>query len=167
MRSHALGITTNLDSYVYAFSRDELIQKVKRLIDAFNDALEDTYAELSTLEDATEHNDLASIKWTGRLKQSLKKAVRTGELLEFDESRIREVLYRPFLKKWLYEDYRILSAGRAVSEMFPASDVPPPRIIISTPSDTTIFCTLASNRIGDLKSAGIAAACRYIPWRSR
>ena len=37
---HALGIATNCDVYVYSFSRDELAARVRRLIDAYNDALE-------------------------------------------------------------------------------------------------------------------------------
>ena len=41
----------------------------------------------------------------------------------FDESRIREVLYRPFTRIWLYEDHRILSQAKATSGLFPRLDV--------------------------------------------
>ena len=119
MSNHALGIATALDIYVYAYSRAELVEQASLLVDTFNEALIDIESGFKTFDEATANNDLGNIKWTGRLKQSLKTAVRAGELLEFDESCIREVLYRPFVKKWLYEDYRILSAGKTVSAMFP------------------------------------------------
>ena len=65
-------------------------------------------------DEATINNNLSTIKWTDTLKQSL----RRGHGIEFDESRIREVLYRPFTKLWLYEDDRILSSVKTVSRMF-------------------------------------------------
>ena len=49
---------------------------------------------------------------------TLKQSLRRGHRIEFDESRIREVLYRPFTKLWLYEDDRILSSVKTVSRMF-------------------------------------------------
>lgn len=49
--------------------------------------------------------------WTETLKQSLKN----NERITFDEDRIREVLYRPFTKLWLYEDHRILPRAETVA----------------------------------------------------
>ncbi len=151
LQSHALGVATNLDSYVYSFSRDDLVDKVQRLIDAFNNALNEIDLELSTLEEATINNNLADIKWTGRLKSSLKKSGQTGEVLEFDESCIREVLYRPFIKKWLYEDHRILSAGQAVSNMFSHREEQESMVIKQPNSSRGGYSTpLASDTISDL-----------------
>ena len=113
---HASGVKTNCDTYVYSFSKDELAAKVKDLIDAYNDAHVLHHDLGMSLEECTANTDLGIIKWTDTLKQSLKK----GEVIEFDESRIREVLYRPFTKLWLYEDDRILSSVKTVSAMFPA-----------------------------------------------
>jgi len=111
---HALGIATNCDVYVYSFSRDELARRMRLLIDAYNEALERVEAGCD-IDECTANDDLARIKWTGTLKQSL----RRREEIVFDEGRIREVLYRPFTKVWLYEDHRILSQARATSELFP------------------------------------------------
>ncbi|MDE0133242.1 MAG: DEAD/DEAH box helicase family protein [Acidimicrobiaceae bacterium] len=110
---HALGIATNCDVYVYSFSRDELARRMRPLIDAYNDALELVEAGCD-IDECTENDDLARIKWTGTLKQSL----RRREEIVFDEGRIREVLYRPFTKLWLYEDARILSSVKSIANMF-------------------------------------------------
>ncbi|WP_419926300.1 type ISP restriction/modification enzyme [Candidatus Poriferisocius sp.] len=111
---HGLGLATNLDVYVYSFSREALEERVQNLIDAYNDAAEYLAADF-TVDECTQNENLSLIKWTGTLRQSLKK----NENMVFDESRIREVLYRPFTKLWLYEDHRILSSVKTVSAMFP------------------------------------------------
>ncbi len=112
---HASGVKTNCDAYVYSFSRDDLINKMKCMIDAYEDARELHHDLNLPFEECTANTDLTAIKWTETLKQSLKK----GDVITFDETRIREVLYRPFTKLWLYEDHRILSRGKPVSAMFP------------------------------------------------
>ncbi|MYA83812.1 MAG: hypothetical protein F4Y15_14095 [Acidimicrobiales bacterium] len=110
---HASGIKSNCDVYVYSFSRDELARRMRLLIDAYSDVLELVEAGCD-VDECTANDDLAHIKWTGTLKQSL----RRREELVFDEGRIREVLYRPFTKLWLYEDARILSSVKSIANMF-------------------------------------------------
>ena len=123
---HALGAKTNCDAYVYSFSYDDLASRISDLIDAYDSALarvqsapaKSRQAIIDQITENTQHS-LRAIKWTHTLKQSLK----SGEEIEFDKSRIREVLYRPFTKLWLYEDHRILSQAKATSDLFPQPDV--------------------------------------------
>ena len=112
----ALGVATNCDTYVYSFSRDRLIDKVTALIDEYEYARYQVKLGIHTVEEATKNTNLDTIKWTGTMKQSL----RRDKKITFDESRIREVLYRPFTKLWLYEDERILSSVKTISKMFPS-----------------------------------------------
>ncbi len=114
----ALGLTTNCDVYVYSFSRGALISKVTAFIDEYEDARFFVGERLARVEEATRNTNLGVIKWTNTLKQSLK----ADKEIVFDESRIREVLYRPFTKLWLYEDDRILGSVKTVSKMFPRGD---------------------------------------------
>lgn len=116
--SHARGVGTSCDVYVYSFSRDALEEKILNLIDAYNEALDDVECDLLTVESATQNSQLEAIKWTDTLKTSLKQ----GKKIEFEPHRIREVLYRPFTKLWLYEDDRILSSVSTVSKMFPRDE---------------------------------------------
>ena len=113
--NHASGVKTNCDTYVYSFSREMLIQKVKRLIDVYDQSLDlvEIYGE--DIGKVTANTRLDAIKWTDTLKGSLRK----GRRIVFDEGRIRQVLYRPFTKLWLYEDDLILSSVKTVSAMFP------------------------------------------------
>ena len=117
---HARGVGTSCDVYVYSFDRQKLIEKVQRLIDAYEDTQEwyEDYPRKDVFDKATANDRLDEIKWTTTLKTSLKQR----KDIIFDESRIREVLYRPFTKLWLYEDDRILSAVKTVSAMFPRDE---------------------------------------------
>ena len=74
--------------------RYDLINKMKLLIDAYEDARELHHELGLSLDECTANTDLGIIKWTEKLKQSLKKS----EAVTFDETRIRELLYRHFTK---------------------------------------------------------------------
>ena len=116
--NHARGVGTSCDVYVYSFSRDALEEKIQNLIYAYNEALDDVECDLLSVESATQNTQLEAIKWTDTLKTSLKQKKK----IEFEPQRIREVLYRPFTKLWLYEDDRILSSVSTVSKMFPRDE---------------------------------------------
>ncbi|WP_419839457.1 type ISP restriction/modification enzyme [Candidatus Poriferisodalis sp.] len=163
MGDHALGIATNCDTYVYSFSREELAQRLRLLIDAYSDALELVEAGCS-VDECTTNDDLARIKWTGTLKQTL----RRREPIVFEEDRIREVLYRPFTKLWLYEDPRILSSVKSISAMFRDEHRERERererergISVSSPSSRTRFSTLAVRQRIDLNC--LDGGARFAP----
>ena len=119
--NHCLGITTNMDTYVVSFSKDDLRTKVENLISTFNDCA-DKYAS-SQFRDAifneiVNSGDAAKIKWTDKLKATLKQR----KTLQYDESKIREMQYRPFTKCFLYEDWEVLSGGKSAAAMFPKTE---------------------------------------------
>ena len=121
---HFRGIATSLDSYVYSFSKDELRRKIIRMISYFNECAQDyrlsKYSD-SRFDEIVNNANHELIKWTDTLKNSLKKK----KLLVYDESKIREILYRPFTKCFLYEDWDILSSGKSASKLFdrPSSEM--------------------------------------------
>ena len=182
---NARGVASGCDAYVYSFSRNDLEERARRLIDAYNDAAEYLAAGFS-LEECTENNDLSRIKWHNTLKQSLK----SQEEVVFDESRIREVLYRPFTKLWLYEDPRILREVRTISALFPLEPASQPasasplrttgpssRLSPATPSRTSAQTEPTSQpepspggdpdgravEYGDLRGAGLPDSARPAP----
>ncbi|MDE0268082.1 MAG: DEAD/DEAH box helicase family protein, partial [Acidimicrobiaceae bacterium] len=116
---HARGVATGCDAYVYSFSYEDLVERVNELIDAYEYARR-RVAHGTNLEEATKNTSLSTIKWHISLKQSLKQKSK----IVFDESRIREVLYRPFTKLWLYEDDRILREVRTISKMWSVIKTP-------------------------------------------
>ena len=109
------GIATALDAYAYSWSKEECARKARVLIDTYNKALDSWQEGRQTFEELTSTQNINSIKWTDTLKNALRREIK----LTFDNANIREVLYRPFVKLWLYEDWRILSAGKKAATLFP------------------------------------------------
>ena len=166
---HALGIATNLDTYAYAFSRDDLITKIERLIAAYETARSTIAAAVdrdAAVAQIVVDSELSQIKWTGKLKDSLKR----GDEIVFDPARIREVMYRPFTKLWLYEDDRILSSVKTVSALFPQKQNVSTtggggQIFVTSPNNRTIFGTLAATVLPDLSALGANQPSRSVPRR--
>ena len=175
--SHAYGVKTGLDAYVYSFSYETLVDRVSRLINAYEDARERVASGVS-VEDATANSNLEAIKWHIGLKQSLKQNVK----IEFSESRIQEINYRPFVKLWLYVDDRILREVRTVVNLWRASQsisehlrasqsisehLRASQICVTAPNSRAVFGTLATNCPVDLCATGTNQPTRAISrWRS-
>ena len=167
---HARGLATSCDAYVYSFSRTDLASRVSRLIDAYDSALAQVQMaepkfRKATIERVTQNTkqSLRTIKWTHTLKRSLKN----NEEIMFDATRIREVLYRPFTKLWLYEDHRILSQAAATSDLFPRPDAAGKgggeAICVASASNRSVFGTIAADCLADLCAVGTNQPARVIP----
>ena len=123
VESHVGGILTALDTYMYAFSKDALEEKAQRFIEEFNHCVEEfvssEYSE-RVFEQVTGSNAIDRIKWSAKLKSSLRKGIK----LHFDSANIHEVLYRPFVKCFLYIDWNILAGGKsAVTQFLKESEI--------------------------------------------
>lgn len=97
--NNALGVNTNRDMWIYAFSKSEVIQKSRKLIGNYNNEV-DSVSKYS-LEDKEQYltSDESIVKWTSELKKQAVKGIKHNY-----QSQEVEILYRPFTKKWLYYD---------------------------------------------------------------
>jgi len=170
VNASTLGLTTNCDTYVYSFSREELLKRVDRLIDAFNDTLQEAWQYMQnnpsiTLKQAvdkfTVSKNLSEIKWTDKIKSTLKKLLKAAQNsevppsgLSVDPNCCRHVLYRPFTKLWLYEDDMILSSSKTVSAMFPRYENVEGIMVDSGSTIGRNDTALASGTIPDLHITG-------------
>ena len=96
-KTYSLGVSTNRDRVVYDFDSKALSQRVSKFCDDYNAEI-DRFTRKGKNLNLDDFLDYSKIKWSRNLKRSL----RHSESLEFDESRIRLGLYRPFVKKYLY-----------------------------------------------------------------
>ncbi|MEY3219947.1 MAG: hypothetical protein RIT27_1304 [Pseudomonadota bacterium] len=83
---YSLGVNTSRDEWVYGFSKQEVENKIKYLIEHY---------EAKRLNPET---DDGGIKWTRAVKNDLSKNV----CYKFEENLIIDSLYRPFTKRQLY-----------------------------------------------------------------
>ena len=123
---------------------------MNNLINHYNRDLDDYVSNEKTIEEIKSQADSRFIKWTSTLINSLKQQKR----LVFDELRIRQVLYRPFVKLWLYEDARILSNCRTISSMFPKDSDQEAVSITGGSNNGATDSVLATKTIPDLASIG-------------
>ena len=96
-KNYSLGVSTNRDAVVYAFDRASLAASVERFCDHYSAEL-DRYRRKGKGRNLDDFLDYSKIKWSRNLKRSL----RNGERVEYEESNVRASLYRPFAGKWLY-----------------------------------------------------------------
>ena len=91
----SLGVVTNRDDWVYDFNLRNLENKVNYLIDFYNsEAKRLKNFEKSKIKDNLDYK----IKWTRAVKNDLSK----GKEYAFNNDRIIESFYRPFVKNKLY-----------------------------------------------------------------
>ena len=90
------------DAWVYNFNRNGLMQNMRLTIDTYNvevDRWKRRGDQSESLDDFVLSDD-KKIKWSSALKQKLK----SGQIAEFADTKIRQSLYRPFTKSNLFFD---------------------------------------------------------------
>ncbi|MCY3918081.1 MAG: helicase [Chloroflexi bacterium] len=93
------AVLTSRDMYVYAYSYDQLSKRTKQLVRDYNAQVAE-FQQNVTKPDVDEFVDVKRIKWSATLKQQLKR----GYVAAYFSDRLRNSLYRPFTKKYLYYD---------------------------------------------------------------
>ncbi len=148
-KMYSLGIGTNRDEWVYDFGRENLVKKVKRLIQNYNTEVrraEEHQREEGPIEDVDSfvNNDKHFVKWTDRLKESMLRGVR----LHFDSKKICESIYRPFANEFVYFDDLLVHRRYQQHRFFPTEFAQQENIAICVAvSSERPFCCLAVNRI--------------------
>ncbi len=86
-----LGVSTNRDATVYNFDSEVLAKRVDLFSDEYN-AEVTRYGQKGRPKNLDDFLRYDSIKWSDTLKRGL----RSGNILTFNASKIRTGLYRPF-----------------------------------------------------------------------
>ncbi len=95
------GVKTNRDMWAYNFNRHALADNMRRTIDAYNEHVYRRQRAAGKIDaDSFVVYDEKRISWSRDLKLDLQR----GHLAEFDEKKIRQSLYRPFVKQHLFFD---------------------------------------------------------------
>lgn len=91
----SLGVVTARDEWVYDFNSKHIEDKVKYLIDVYNEDLKKLKGKT---KDEIRSQINYSIKWTRAVKNDL----ANGKEYTFDKNAIIDSMYRPFVKQKLY-----------------------------------------------------------------
>ncbi len=128
------GVKTQRDEWVYDFSKESLIKKVKYLIDAYMEKL---------LQGTTREFD---IKWDSETTQYLSRNISKI----FEKSQITISLYRPYIKQYFYFDRHFNGRTYQMYNIFPNNLTDNQMIGFMGQSTDKPFSVIASSLVTDL-----------------
>ena len=150
-KTYCAGVQTNRDPWCQNSSETSLLANIKRMITTYN-------SDLKRLEEATQKNneicvddvittDDLKISWTRGLKSHLSR----NRVLSFDPNAAREILYRPFFKRWIYFDRKLNEYVNQFPNLIPRSHNENRVIVITGKSDKG-FSALISDSLVDVQT---------------
>ena len=119
-KTYSCGVGTNRDAWVYNFNRNGLMQNMRLTIDTYNvevDRWKRRGDQAESLDDFVLSDD-KKIKWSSALKRTLK----SGQIAEFADTKIRQSLYRPFTKSNLFFDRVMNHSVHIFPSIFPTPE---------------------------------------------
>ena len=119
-KTYSCGVGTNRDAWVYNFNRNGLAQNVRLTIDTYNAEVDRWKRQGNQGENLDDFvlSDDAKIKWSSVLKRTLK----SGQIAEFADTKIRQSLYRPFTKLNLFFDRVMNHSVHLFPSIFPTPE---------------------------------------------
>jgi predicted helicase len=147
----SLGVATNRDAWAYNFRTEDLALNIKRTIDFHNEHVEKWQCSNGKVAiDDFVANDDTRISWTDVLKHRITQ----GQRLEFENIVIRQALYRPFTKCYLYFDPYLNQRRYQMPRIFPtlSSQLENRVICVTGIGSRKPFHCLMTNMIPDLHS---------------
>jgi predicted helicase len=146
--TYSLGVVTARDTHVYNFSTRKLTEQVKVFVDIYNIAALKLGADDELTPESLIVTTDPRIKWSRQVKGYLKKHKRSQK---FQSSYVRQGLYRPFTKKYLYFDDFWIEERYLQPQLFPTSAAEKENRAICVPNvgSTKPFHVLMINVICD------------------
>jgi len=158
-KTYWLGVATGCDEWAFDFNQVNLIKKVRKFVENYNGEVFRWTQHSSTRSeiDAFANNTPTFIKWTDRLKDG----VYRKQLMHFEMSNVRNSLYRPFCKKFLFFDHLLNQRRYQQHTIFPtiSSQVENAVICFSVIGSIKPFSVLISRWIPDLNLYADPAQC--------
>ena len=148
-KTYSSGIVTSRDSHVYSYNPTQLCDRASTFIEIYNRTV-DTLKRRGTGTDAASLIETTDprIKWSRQIKASLMKL----QYSHYSRTHIRNSMYRPFTRKYLYFD-DFWNEERYKQHLFfptPASEAENIIIAVASPgADHQTF--FATNIISDTK----------------
>ncbi len=150
------GVKSNNDAYVYSFDEDVLRQRARQMVEDYNAAV-DRWKRKGAPKNIEGFItvDEKRLKWIRNTKRNLLR----GKYVEFDESKIREALYRPFCKQAYFFERIFNEDIYRLPSYFPTSENGNVAICLAGMGNRMPFGCLVTNLIPSLDLAFEKAQC--------
>jgi predicted helicase len=158
---YSSGVKTNRDAWCYNFSCDAVTTNMGRMIDFYNQQVEQYQAikgKKPTVEKFID-TDPKKISWSAEVKNDLtrnKKGV-------FNLNHVVKSTYRPFCKQFLYMDKQFNNRLYQMPKIFPKENLENFAICVTGVGVVKDFSAFISNVIPDLCIQGAATAGQCFP----
>ena len=151
---YSLGVATNRDILAYSFDLKLLQERVHTFIEIYNTAVDRKrrHTPKTPVESFIDTTD-PRIKWTHRVKASLKKQAPST----YEGTHFRTALYRPFCQQYLYFDHFWNERRYQLHRIFPTPETERENKVICVPSTggrTNFWCYI-TNAIPNLTITSI------------
>ncbi|MHA6560192.1 DEAD/DEAH box helicase [Pseudomonas alliivorans] len=146
--SYSQGILTARDTWCFNGSNKKVVKNMGAMIDFYNGEVLRFNKSFNGIDQKSRNalvdsfidSNPEKISWTRALKQDLSK----GKKFDFQESGMRECLYRPFTKQWIYFDRRFNEMVYQMPRIFPNAADHNLMICVSGPGCITGFSAIIS-----------------------
>jgi len=115
-KTYSMGVKSNRDDWVFNASKESLRETLQDTIVFYNS--ESRRIRAGDLDPSELSRDKKRIKWTSDLVGDAAKGVEHV----FDESAVRQAMYRPFTKQWSYFDASWNWTRHLMHEYFPEAE---------------------------------------------
>ena len=151
-KAYSLGVSTNRDAWVCNFTHNTLTDNMHKMIETYNDQAFKWERRLDrdTNVDDFVISDDTKIKWSRNLKRELKRI----RIAEYAEDKVRNLLYRPFTKSYLFFDRIMNDEVSHFPSIFPTSETENRVICVSGIGSNKPFQSLMVDVIPDLHLTG-------------
>ena len=159
----SLGVSTNRDAWVYCFDEGQLADKAGQCIEAYNSEVDRwKRAGRPKAIDSFVDSDETKIKWSEGLKNTLARDVYA----EFNKAKIRNALYRPFIKRFVFFDSVMNERRYVLPRIFPTPATERENVVICLTGigPEKPFMVLVSNQLLDLHLVGAGAGTQAFPF---
>ncbi|MGD1713705.1 type ISP restriction/modification enzyme [Dapis sp. BLCC M172] len=152
------GVNTSRDVWAYNFNPDELAANIQETIATYNEQVrkwQHRQDKSVKVDDFVTYDD-TKISWS----ESLKKYLKQGIIVEYDQNHIRQSLYRPFTKSRLYFDIYLNERCYQFPYIFPTSETEKENRVICVTNHTQIpFLVQITDLIPSLDVGGRQTQC--------
>ena len=163
-KTYSHGVKTNRDAWTYNFNRSALVENMNKMIQTYN-------AEVARWVQRTDRDvnlddfvvsDDEKIKWSRNLKRELKR----NKIAKYAEYKVRNSLYRPFTKSYLFFDSIMNNDVAQFPSIFPTLEIEVENrvIIVSDHGFRADFSTLVTNKIPDVHTLSARDSFQCFPF---
>ena len=163
-KNYGRGIATSRDDWAFDFDRDLLTSKIRRFVEFYNSEVDrwQRRSDRTIPVDNFVSYDDTKIKWSESLKLNLTR----GILASYVMINLRNVLYRPFTKQYLYFDRLLNERVYQQPQFFPVSINEEENVVLNLTDvgSEKPFMALVANTIVDLHLVGAGASSQCFPF---